>query len=330
MSKIEKRVFVSVVCIFAILSAVLLFWYFGDTYKDFYLIASSEFEIAGLEDGYTPQGLTYEKVSKTFLTCGYMKDGSASRIYVIDAETNQTTKYFTLKKGQENYVGHAGGIATDGTNVWICGDGEVHRFSFSEIESVENGKSLTIVDSFESQNGADFLTIENNNLWVGEFERAKNYERPESHQFETSNGINKALSFCYEINSSKECGLESLTPIKALSTGSLVQGMIINNDKIVLSVSYSLPNSHILCYENILNQSTQKTFVINGKTIPVFVLDSQNLKKEIEAPCMSEEIVDNGEKIYVLFESACKKYQAVTREQLRNVYSIKLESLENI
>lgn len=326
MTKIQKRLFISFSCILILLGSFVLFWYFGDTYKDFYPIASAEFEIAGLDEGYTPQGLTYEKTSNIFLTCGYMKNGSASRIYVVDAESKETTKFFTLKNEDVEYVGHAGGIATDGTNVWICGDGEVFRFSFSEIETVENEGSISIIDSFESQNGADFLTIENNCLWVGEFHREKNYDRPESHWFETSdNKTNKALSFCYEINSSKECGLESLTPIKALSTGSLVQGMIIKDDKIIMSTSYSLPNSHLLSYNNILSDASQSTFEINEKTIPVYILDSSNLICDIEAPSMSEEIVDDGENVYILFESACQKYKAFTREQIKDVYSINLE-----
>lgn len=55
-----------------------------------------------------------------------MNDGSASRIYVVDGESLETTKYFTLQDSDEkDYVGHAGGIATDGENVWICGDGVV-------------------------------------------------------------------------------------------------------------------------------------------------------------------------------------------------------------
>ena len=104
MSKLQKRLFISFACILAVLGTFVLFWYFGDTYKDFYPIANAEFEIAGLEEGYTPQGLTYEKNTNTFLTCGYMKNGSASRIYVVDGESKKTTKYFTLTQNGKEYV----------------------------------------------------------------------------------------------------------------------------------------------------------------------------------------------------------------------------------
>lgn len=328
MSKAQKRTIIAVSCIFAILSTFVLFWYFGDTYSQFYPIAKAEFEIVGLESGYTPQGLTYESNSNIFLTCGYMKDGSASRIYVVDGQSKETTKYFTLKNGETFYTGHAGGIATDGQSVWIAGDGKVFRFAFTDIETVTCGKYINIIDSFESQNGADFLTVENNNLWVGEFHRNGNYNTAETHHFKVSDKeTNMALSFCYTINSSKEFGLENTTPTKALSTGSLVQGMEITDNKIILSTSYSLSNSHIKIYNNILKSTADTTFEINEEKIPVYILDSNDQTKDIEAPSMSEEITIANDKVYVLFESACKKYEMVTREQVRNVHSIALDNL---
>ncbi len=147
MSKSQKITLITTICIFTVLSVFLIMWYFGGSYGQFYKISSKEFEIAGLSDGYTPQGITYDEASKTFLTCGYMKDGSASRVYVV--KNGQTEKYFTLKLNGEAYVGHAGGIATNGQLAWISGDGKVHCFKFEDIDSVENGKSINIIDSFD-------------------------------------------------------------------------------------------------------------------------------------------------------------------------------------
>lgn len=329
MSKSLKRTLISVSCVIALLGSFVLIWYFGDNYGDFYNIAVAEFEIAGLDEGFIPQGLTYEEGSDTYLSCGYMNDGSASRVYVIDGETLSTTKYITLQDSEaQDYTGHAGGITTDGENVWISGDGLVYRFSYQNITTAENADKIAIIDKFESQNGADFLTIENGNLWVGEFHKEGKYDRPESHQFKTSDGeINYALSFCYEINPSNDYGLQSITPIRALSTGSLVQGMVITEDKIILSTSYSLPNSKLTSYENILSQTPISTFEINNSTIDVYVLETSNKLEEIELPCMSEEIVVANGKIYISFESACQKYKIVTREQINKIYSIALENL---
>ena len=327
MSKSKKITTIVIACIFAVLGIFVTFWYFGESYSDFYSKASKEFEIPGLSEGFTPQGLCYEDQEKLFLVCGYMKDGSASRIYVVDENTDETIKYFTLTNGDEVYCGHAGGITTDGTNVWIVGDGTVNRFSFEEILNVENGSSIQILDSFVSNNGADFVTVDitNNTLWVGEFHRDGSYDTPESHIIETSDGsINKAISFCYEINSENPYGITSTTPIMALSTPSLVQGMSFTAEKIVISTSYSLPNSHIYSYKNIIEESSsaEKTFNYDSSTeIPLYVLENEILVEDLEAPCMSEEIEFVDGKIYVLFESACQKYGFVTREPLKNVFS---------
>lgn len=325
MSKAKKVTSIVVASIFAVLGIVMILWYFGGSYGSFYAKTNKEFEIAGLNDGFIPQGITFDEQTETFLTSGYMKDGSASRIYVVNAKTGATTKFFTLKDGEASYTGHAGGIATDGTSVWVAGEGKVVRFDFAQIETVENGGSIQIVDAFESGNGADFVTVEGNNLWVGEFQRDGSYDTDETHFVETSDGkTNKALSFCYEIDNAQTYGLTSTTPTKALSTPSLVQGMVVSQDKIVLSTSYSLPDSHIYTYNNILNGAAEKTFDFNGTPIDLYVLESEDLTDDLTAPCMSEEIVLADGKVYILFESACQKYNFATREQLRNVYSFVL------
>ena len=310
MSKSKKITTIVIACIFAVLAIFVTFWYFGVSYGDFYAKATKEFEIPGLSEGFTPQGLCYEDKENIFLVCVDMNDGSASRIYVVDGKTEKTTKFFTLNIEDKVYTGHAGGIATDGTNVWIVGDGTVNRFSFEEVMAVENGNAIQILDSFVSNNGADFVTVDRtkNNLWVGEFHREGKYDTDESHFIETSDGtINKAISFCYEINSDSPYGITSTTPIMALSTPSLVQGMSFTTEKIVISTSYSLPNSHIYSYTNIMEETSEaeKTFNYNDSTaIPLFVLENKILIEDLEAPCMSEEIEFVNGKIYVLFESA--------------------------
>lgn len=321
MTKAKKITAITLSCIFAVLSIFMIFWYFGESYGDFYSKATKEFEIAGLDEGFTPQGITYDETSKTFLTCGYMKNGSASRIYVVNAKNNATLKYFTLKNGENDYVGHSGGIATNGTNVWIVGDGTVLRFSFSEIENVKNGGSIDIIDSFDARNGADFATVEGEFLWIGEFQRDGKYDTDQSHFIETSSGeTNKAVSFCFKINNEKDYGIDNTLPVKALSTPSLVQGMVVKENKVMISTSYSLPNSHFYTYENVFG-NTDKTFNFNGTDIPLYFLENSNLTNTLEAPCMSEEIVIVNDKVFVTFESACQKYGFVTRESLRNVYS---------
>lgn len=329
MSKSKKITTIVVACIFAVLGIFVTFWYFGDTYKQFYAEAKAEFKIPGLSEGFTPQGICHSDQLDLFFISGYMNDDSASRIYVVDAKTGKSTKYFTLNSPNGTlYTGHAGGIATDEHYFWLVGGDEVNVFYFKDMIEVENGKSIELVDSFKSGNGASFVTIDktNNYLWIGEFHREGNYDTPESHFIETSDGsINKAVSFCYEIDDTQTTGVKSTTPIMALSTPSLVQGMVVTDENIVISTSYSLPNSHIYTYTNTIDlNAVENHFTYGDADIPLFILENKDLVKDLEAPCMSEEIELVDGKVYVLFESACAKYGFVTREPLRNVYSFTL------
>lgn len=323
MSKGKKITCLILAITFVILSSVVLFWYFGDNYYQFYSTASKEFEIAGLNEGFVPQGMCYDRNSNNFITCGYMKNGEASRIYVVNAQTGKTEKYFVLKYQDDSlYNGHAGGITTSNEYIWIVGDSKVCYFKRREILTVKNGEAIDIVNSFETKNGADFVTIKENTLFVGEFHREGKYDTPENHTITISETeTNKAITFCYDISQILSETLEDLTPTMAISTTSLVQGMAITDDKIILSTSYSLPNSHILTYNNVLS-NTPDSFDYNGTNIPLYILSKNELQSDLEAPCMSEEIVYVNNRLYILFESACQKYNFITREPLRYVYSI--------
>lgn len=319
MSKAKKIILISISCLFALLSTFVFMWYFADSYPTFYSKAEKGFEITGLSEGFVPQGLTYESRSQYFLYSGYMQNGTASRVYVYDAEKQENIKYFTLKIDNQDYVGHAGGIATDGTNVWVAGDGLLHRFMFADVKNVENGQSINVVDTFETGNGADSVSYSRGVLIVGEFHRDGSHETDQSHHFEANGKTNKALTFLFKTSTSQSHGLKSTIPYAAISTGSLVQGLTFSTNNIVVSTSYSLANSKIYNYSRDFSTSNYQ-YNCKGIQIPVYILQDFELLEEIDAPCMSEEIITINNKAFLIFESACKKYSFATREQLRNIY----------
>jgi len=131
------------------------------------------------------------------------------------------------------------------------------------------------------------------------------------------------MSHVYEIDTNSSYGIKSTTPVSCISMPNQVQGMTFTKDgNIMLSTSYSIHASKLLIYENVLNVTPSKTITINNKQIPLYVLNSQNLIKQIIAPPMSEELVLVNNKVYILFESACSKYKLINREKLTHVYSI--------
>ena len=326
LSKGKLSIFIISVVVFSAFSILGIVYYLGNLHTAFFGTATMEFEIPGLEEDFVPQGMEYVEANNSYLISGYMGDGSPSRIYMVE---ESGVKYVTLEYQGENYIDHAGGVTSDGEGLWVVGDGMVNYLSFSDVMNAENGEKVEITSRFESYNGADFVTIYQNYLIVGEFHREGNYSRDESHEITTPSGkINKAVTFAYEINNGLENGIASTQPSFAISTTSLVQGMAFTSDKIILSTSYSLPNSNIYTYENIITSASDiDEYQFEGIAQPVSTYVLNEPISTVSAPSMSEEITINGDKLYILFENACNKYKLFTNANLTNVYSYPLENL---
>ena len=85
--------------------------YFRLPVSDYYKASEKGFEIPGLNDGFVPQGLDYDGQGY-FWTTGYMNDGSASPVYIVEKESGALQKTLRLaKEDGSDYTGHAGGIA---------------------------------------------------------------------------------------------------------------------------------------------------------------------------------------------------------------------------
>lgn len=323
--KKRTKITLSILCsFFAILFVAVMIYYFGDSYKTFYSLSKQSFAIPGLETKFVPQGLDHDQENQKFLVSGYMSNGEPSRIYVINQQSGKTEKFFTLTINEKAYTGHCGGIAVNGDYGFVVGDKEVIRFNYSSALALKNGESLEIIDKFIPGNGADFVLINSGKLIVGEFYKQGKYDTPTNHHIKINNNeTNFALAYAYSINQTKEFGIESQTPEYCISLPNQVQGMNFTKDgNIILSTSYSIPKSKLLIYENVLNQSTEKTITLKEQEIPLYILSSNTHLQTIEAPAMSEELVLVDGKVYILFESACSKYKLVNREQIKNVYAL--------
>ena len=287
-------------------------YYFCAFYPTFNsLDKREEFLIPGLEDGFVPQGLDYDKDNDVFLMCGYMSDGSPSRLYVIDEEES---KFVTLKKDGESYLGHCGGVATDGFKVWISGDKEVQTLDYSEIINSSNGASLEILDTKKTGNGCDFIDVVDGRLWIGEFYRKNKYETPMENRVNGSN----ALLYAYKIDHDNTSGFEELEFCLTLPNNA--QGIVNLGEKIVVSTSWSIPSSKIMVYENPLKKEAAGEVF----DVPLYELNDKNLMQSILAPTMTEELTEKAGRVYINFESACKKYKFINRTRIKYVLSIEV------
>lgn len=272
-------------------------------YFDYFNHSKSEFLIPGLSSAWVPQGFEYVQDDELYLMCGYMSDGSASRVYV--RTENGDTHYVELKNSDgTDYTRHAGGICRNGEFVYLAGRKGVEVFRYEDFLS---NKSAVNIGTIAADYNIAYCTFYNGYLFAGNFYYPETYETPAEHRITTPAGDrNTSLITVYKADPTSEFGIDP-TPVAAFSTPDKVQGICFTSDhEIVLSTSYSIPSSH-LYYHNI-DTTRCSTAVVCGAEVPLYYLDSATLTDSVTLPPMSEELVYKDGRVLVLCESACNKY----------------------
>ena len=286
-------------------------------YSDYYKIETPITDCPGLKDDFIPQGMSVVPSTGKYIISGYMKDGSASRIYVTD--TTKATHMMTLTLDGEDFKGHCGGVANDGTSLYISDtngdDSGVYLVSLETVLNTETSVINLESSKFYKVDGrASFVFADNSGkssyIYVGEFHRESNYVC--NHPIETeTEGTHYAVVGKYRLPSTPtpsddaQSETQSLIPEYFYSIRNLVQGFALSKDgDIALSTSYGLSSSHFYVYD-------YKNIKDSGKTIqdkPVYILENET--KVIKAPAMSEDLDYNinDNKIYFTTESASDKY----------------------
>ena len=309
-------------------------------FNGFFGNAQKEYLIPGLSAGLVPQGYAYVAEEDVYLQCGYMADGvSASRIYVTNTKDTDDTRFVELYTADgAPYTGHTGGITAAGGFVWLANDGEgedncVWVLSLQDILTAEAGGSVRLTTRFQSETRAACCFADGEYLWVGEFNDGEKYVTDASHKFAVSGGENFALVCAYPLDTASVYGVaftESdgkavFTPALALSVTNLVQGFTRTPEGFALSTSYGLSVSHVYFHKDVTTGEADASLKVNGTDVPVYFLDSESLTDDLSLPPMSEEIFIKDGRLYVLLESACKKYIFGNLIRGRHVYSYELE-----
>ena len=265
-------------------------------YKDYYSNLTRVCKNPGLNDDYIPQGIT--NFENKFITVGYMKTHSNSRIYVTDSKTGET-KYFTLLSNGKDFFGHTGGIQYLNGFLYLADEGTgIYKIPINSL----NKNSSTTIDigtPTKVNSNSSFVFGRDNYLYVGEFHRNADYEC--TNIIEHNGKINYAIVEKYNVN-------DFTTPVEIYSIPDQIQGFCIKNDgTIILSSSWGISSSKFYIYEP---KSVIKTrqFYNNSE---VFFLDEPT--RIAKAPAMSEDLDiifenDNSETILTMFESASNKY----------------------
>lgn len=304
--KILKPIIITLIVIVAVIMVAISVFSVYDRvkYRDFYKNSEKTFEIPGLWDGVIQQGFDYSEEYGVYIYSGYMKDGSASRIYAIH-ENGDYTYVSLLEADGSDCTEHVGGVAVSGDTVYVTASSRNQILTY-KLGDVIKGGTAKACGQFDIGISPAYIYVSGNTLYTGEFYREGNYETPQDHRFTTPAGDqNTAIIEVYGL--SDDGLLTSNEPKYVISTRGLVQGMALDKSgKLILSTSYGLAKSNIYVYN--LDKVHNEEVVINGRTATVKYADSSALEYEFVAPPMSEELVYKDGKLLIMTESASTKY----------------------
>ena len=269
------------------------------------------FAIPWSNKGYIAQGITYDKTSDNFYLTGYMKDGSASPILVVNKTTGKFINAIRMANPDGTaFTGHAGGLTLMNNKLYIAGSSDscFYVFSKSSIDSAKKGSSVAYQEILELKNGGDkikvaYCTTYNGLIYAGEFYRDPQYLLSEEHQVQTADGLQRALAVGFEINAD---GTTTTAKI-AYSTPIQIQGMCFDGNYAYLTTSWGLGKSYVYKYD--LSKIAQSgTKMVCGQSVPLYNLTMSNMEECYTLPPMAEEIECVDGLFYVTNESASNKY----------------------
>jgi len=239
--------------------------------KDYFFL--DEIQLLG-EDEY-PQGLC---ITDDFVFISFYSGikGDMGKIKVYDKESGR----YLISLGMDE-KSHLGGLAFDGKYIWICNSSKMalEKIEYSFIRHMvhENpGKMIdarNLVEVYQVRNIPSSVTYYHGQLWVA------------THSVWTNSVM---IGYLYNEES------DTLNDIGSFRIPPKVQGVAFTETgNVILSTSYGRRKS---------------SYIKRYDSIQIMSNNVEDYKERIELPPCSEGIVYKENRMYVLFESAGKKY----------------------
>ncbi len=291
-------------------------------YKDFTSAAEKSFLIPALKQTMIPQGMDIWRERGWLMISGYFPSAEISEssvIVAIDMATGAYVgEYYITNTDGTPHTSHAGGVAITERDMYIANGSTLFRIPLTEFLNVGQCGKVTIADYFTVPVRASFCNYSEGYLWVGDFQYGSSYPTDEFRHLTNRDGKTYyAWTVGYEVDLSAENGIKAsamvegsyATPDIVFSMTEKIQGFAITEKTVALSQSYGRGNgSKIHLYENPMGTEAHSQVDINGKSVPLYFLDSKTPSKSISAPPMSEGLAAMDGKLYILFESGADKY----------------------
>jgi hypothetical protein len=306
-------------------------------YDQYLEISEKAYLIPALKEEFIPQGMAYV-TEKDWIVISYYQAKGPSILTILDAATGQLVKGLKiLNEDGTEYTGHAGGVAISKSNLWISSGGFIRRIPLATIFSVSDGDEIRIIDRYNAGTKASFIKHDKGVLWIGEFFHANNYLTDRSHYVKRDDGYtNHSWMVGLKLDDKTDLPVMAneeeqipLTPDYIISIPDIVQGVTFSEDSnICLSLSYGRTNdSRLLIFEDVLSKNPDMTVSVNQQDIPLWVLTLQNQICEFKALPMSEGILIKDGLLYILYESAAKKYLITTKYATDYVWKVPFNAL---
>lgn len=292
-------------------------------FRDFYGSAEKAFWVPGLSGEFVPQGM--DRLQGGFVLSGYLSGSGAARLYLVEADGSARLIRLRTKSGHA-LISHAGGVAVSGSFVYLAGgNGQCYVFAMEDVLDPRQ-TAISVVGSFRTGNRASFCCMWGQSLLVGEYAYGQRYRTADSHHLTPPAGDrNTALVTAFPVDGDAPLGV-SERPEAAYSIPERIQGMSFSADgRVILSASSAFGASQMYLYDfgGVL-ADRQGIVWIDEAPVPLYYLDSDNCTGILHMPPHAEEITFRDGKLYILFESASRRFQYGKLVGGSYVYSLSL------
>ena len=264
-------------------------------YGEFYKLMTREVGNPGLWADYVPQGMTFNDDEGYYASCGYMKDGSQSRIYTV-TKTGRSKKgkhaFYQLTSEGKPWSGHTGGLQYSNGNFYIASEQDgVFCFPASQLGS---DGTAEIGPAIKVNNNSSFVFADEKFIYVGEFAHVPQY--PCVHNFSNGEIEHTAIMSKYRYGDFEH-------PVAVFSIPDEVQGVgVTENGTMIVSRSWGIDFASYDVYKT--DRIVPTEYTMDGAPVYFFAEPTH----QIASTYFSEDIdIANG-KLISMTEGAANKY----------------------
>ena len=234
-----------------------------------------------------PQGICF--ADDYLIVSAYDSEGGCNSVLYVISNTDSKNRQYLMTLVLPT-TAHVGGVAFDGTYLWVSNGKNVSSIKYSTLDStvasaVSNNKKSVAVKFYSTCSAgttASFLTYSDGMLWIGEFK---------------DKGDSSGKMYSYTVSSDGK----TLKKKYYITLPDRIQGACFKDGYLILSRSYNrnVSSSSYISELRIYKISEPDS---NGN------IKKNSVVKTIDLPPMVEGLVAGSNYMYMLFESGATKY----------------------